>query len=157
MRPRHLACPARWLLIPVVIALAAADRPSTATPKTASSRAAVRLEAHYGDLPLAFEPNAGQTDPQVRFLTRAPGMIVFFTDTEAVMVLHKSVERHPGPSRRREAAPNVEQQVVRMKLAGANTPQQATGLERLPGVSNYFIGNDPRRWQRTTCLAPAGE
>ena len=26
-----------------------------------------------GNLPLIFEPNVGQTDPQVRFLTRAAG------------------------------------------------------------------------------------
>ncbi|MGA2325613.1 MAG: SBBP repeat-containing protein [Bryobacteraceae bacterium] len=66
------------------------------------------------------------------FLTRSRGMIVFFTDTEAVMVLHKSEKRR---------------EVVRMKLAGAMKPRQAAGLEKLPGVSNYFIGNDPKKWR----------
>ena len=32
------------------------------------------------NLPLVFEPNLGQTDPQVRFLTRASGMIAFLSD-----------------------------------------------------------------------------
>ncbi len=37
--------------------------------------------------------------------------------------------------------------VLRMKLEGANTNPQITGLEELPGKSNYFIGNDPRQWR----------
>ena len=31
---------------------------------------------------------------------------------------------------------------------GANTHPQITELDPLPGTSNYFIGNDPARWQR---------
>src|SRR5580658_4197227 len=37
-----------------------------------------------GNLPLSFEPNQGQTDPQVRFLARAPGYTLFVTSDEAV-------------------------------------------------------------------------
>ena len=36
---------------------------------------------------------------------------------------------------------------LRMKLAGANSDPQIEGLERLPGISNYFIGNDPKKWR----------
>ena len=35
-----------------------------------------------------------------------------------------------------------------MKLRNANPTANATGLEKLSGTSNYFIGNDPTRWQR---------
>jgi hypothetical protein len=38
--------------------------------------------------------------------------------------------------------------VVRMRLVGANTQPQLTGLDPLPGTSNFFIGDDPGRWQR---------
>ena len=31
-----------------------------------------------------------------------------------------------------------------MRLVGANATAPVTGLEELPGKSNYFIGNDPR-------------
>ena len=34
-----------------------------------------------------------------------------------------------------------------MRLVGANTHAVATGEEELPGKSNYFIGNDPRKWR----------
>ncbi len=89
------------------------------------------MSRDYGKLPLAFEPNVGQTDARVRFLSRGGGMTTFFTDTETVMVLSR----------------NREQAVVRMKLAGAGQPRRAVGLEKLPGVSNYFLGNDPAKWR----------
>jgi hypothetical protein len=34
-----------------------------------------------------------------------------------------------------------------MQFAGA-TSSGVSGVERLPGHTNYFIGNDPSRWQR---------
>ena len=35
--------------------------------------------------------------------------------------------------------------VLRMRLVGANTHAKVSGLEELPGKSNYFIGNDPKK------------
>ena len=95
------------------------------------------------DLPLAFEPNLGQTDGSVRFLARSAGLTAFFTDTEVVMVLHRSRKPRGDRWQSRE----VEQAVVRMKLVGANPPREARGLELLPGVSNYYLGNDPALWR----------
>ena len=34
-----------------------------------------------------------------------------------------------------------------MSLAGANPRAKVSGLEELPGKSNYFIGNDPKKWR----------
>jgi hypothetical protein len=34
-----------------------------------------------------------------------------------------------------------------MKLVGANAAPQLSGLDELPGKSNYFVGNDPQRWR----------
>src|SRR5882762_4501147 len=39
----------------------------------------------YDHLPLMFEPNLGQTDPQVKFMTRGNGYSLFLTDTAAVL------------------------------------------------------------------------
>ena len=106
----------------------------------ASSGLAQRRTA---ELPLAFELNRGQSDGSVRFLARGAGMTAFFTDTEVVMLLHRSRK----PQGDRWQSREVEQAVVRMKLLGANPPREARGLELLPGVSNYYLGNDPARWQ----------
>jgi hypothetical protein len=34
-----------------------------------------------------------------------------------------------------------------MNLVGADQAAKVTGLEELPGKANYFIGNDPKKWQ----------
>ena len=86
---------------------------------------------NYGNVALSFEPNLGQTSPQVRFLARATGMTVFVTDTESVMVLVRGEKRA----------------VVRMKYLGARAPRRVRGIERLPGITNYFIGCDSKKWR----------
>ena len=43
----------------------------------------------YGKLPLSFEANRGQTDPQVKFLSRSSHHTLFLTSDEAVMVFMK--------------------------------------------------------------------
>ena len=43
-----------------------------------------------GDLPVAFAPNAGQTDDSVRYLARGAGYSFFFTDNQAVLSLVKA-------------------------------------------------------------------
>ncbi len=47
----------------------------------------------YGRLPLSFEPNQGQTDSQVKFISRGSGYTLFLTSTEAVL----SLKAGPGP------------------------------------------------------------
>src|SRR5262249_4307741 len=37
--------------------------------------------------------------------------------------------------------------VIRMRMVGANPAAQVEGVDRLPGVSNYFIGNQPEKWR----------
>src|SRR5216684_1928737 len=36
--------------------------------------------------------------------------------------------------------------ILRMKLVGTKSGAKVSGLEQLPGKSNYFIGNDPKKW-----------
>jgi hypothetical protein len=114
------------------------------------------VAAAIGDLPVAFEPNVGQTDSQVRFLARTPGAIVFFTDSEAVMVLSRSEQGRSGRLRRRKPPVNWQREVVRMKLVGGEKPQ-ASGLETLPGVTlkgkqasfvTKFSPSAMRRWHK---------
>jgi pimeloyl-ACP methyl ester carboxylesterase len=38
-------------------------------------------------------------------------------------------------------------QVVRMRLVGGNAMGRVVGFDELPGRSNYFIGNDPKKWR----------
>ena len=114
------------------------------------------IEVAYGNLPLSFEPNEGQTNSQVEFLSRGRGYTLFLTATEAVLSLSspQSSQRaqranFPSASSAPSAVddPNLQSAVVRMKLVGANPSPRITGLEELPGKSHYFIGNDPAKWR----------
>lgn len=99
----------------------------------------------YGKLPLSFEPNRGQTDSRVKFLSRGPGYVLFLTADEAVLKLESAPDadlRH-APSH----APAAPPATFHMKLVGANPTPQTAALQQLPGKSNYFIGNDPKLWQ----------
>ncbi len=98
----------------------------------ASSTAASSASSAYGQLPLSFEVNEGQTDSQVNYLARGQGYSIFLTPTAAVLNLQPT-----------GTAPD---EVLRMQLDGANSAASVSGLGQLPGVSNYYLGNDPSQW-----------
>src|SRR5262249_55153541 len=102
------------------------------------SAAAGLLQA-YGQLPLSFEANRGQTDAQVQFLSRGAGYALFLTPGDAVLSLSQ-------PSATAGASSAGTGAVLRMQLVGADPAAQLVGLDPLPGTSNYLVGNDPSRW-----------
>ena len=118
---------------------------------TSASTAQVRVSDAYGKLPLSFEANRGQTDPQVKFLSRGGRHVLFLTPTETVLVLTtpKQAAKDESPSIRGKPGRPEEgtRTVLRMTFTGANPTPRITGLEALPGKANYFIGNDPAKWQ----------
>jgi hypothetical protein len=95
-------------------------------------------------LPLFFEPNQGQTAPQVKFLARGSGYGLFLTADEAVLKLQQA---RPNPQMATAVPAPAPSSVIRMKLDGANSAASVSGSEPLPGKSNYFIGNDPAEWR----------
>jgi len=109
------------------------------------------LAATYTKLPMSFEVNYGQTDPQVKFMARGSGYTLFLTPEKAVLVLQQrgSQESMVAPLNKRDMprAKKVKTAVLSMNLAGANPQSQMEGLEELPGKVNYFIGNDPAQWR----------
>jgi uncharacterized repeat protein (TIGR01451 family) len=109
-------------------------------------------------LPLFFEPNLGQTDPQVKFLARGGGYGLFLTADEAVLELQSSApspfgsgqaknNHQPSAFNSRQSAGSTVSSVIRMRLDGANSSARVSGASLLPGKSNYFIGNDPSKWR----------
>src|SRR5262245_31899511 len=71
------------------------DRP---TRRLAEPDAAARaqIQRNYGDLPVRFEINRGQTASQVRYLARGAGYSIFLTETEAVLQLSKGGKNGRG-------------------------------------------------------------
>jgi hypothetical protein len=93
----------------------------------------------YGQIPIAFEANQGQIDPQVKFLARGSGYSLFLTANESVLTLQqqsgKPTDGNPPAS-----------DILRIALVGANGNPQVFGLTQRAAISNYFIGNDPTQW-----------
>src|SRR5579885_224132 len=97
--------------------------------------AATRAEAaaEFSRMPMHFEWNTGQTDPQVKALARGRGFGLFLTNTESVLKLA------PG---------NQKGAVLRWKLVGSNPTPNVQPADRLPASVNIFIGNDPSKWRK---------
>lgn len=107
----------------------------------------------YGKLPLSFEANQGQTDPRVKFMARGSGYTMFLTKDEGVLSLrHGALKKVtsslalPGGHSGIAGRASFRTDVLQMKLAGANPRAKVIGLDELPDKSNYFVGNDPKKW-----------
>jgi hypothetical protein len=108
-----------------------------------------RLRQAYGELPLSFEVNQGQVDPDIKFLSRGQGYALLLKFNEAVLALQKP-STGSGGSKLDPRNPNPESPmpaVLRLRLVGASPSPRVSGEERLPGKVSYFIGNDPARWR----------
>jgi len=132
-----------------IIALTIVRPPAAhAAGRETSALAKPQVVEAYGHLPLSFEANQGQTDRRVKFLSRGSGYSLFLTGDEAVLALKKSEGSIAGDRQLKPAVPSAEPPaVLRMRLVGANLHAKVSGLEELPGKSNYFIGNDPKKWR----------
>ncbi|MBZ5720297.1 MAG: SBBP repeat-containing protein [Acidobacteriia bacterium] len=126
-------------------------RSESSAQQTASAASRKQIVDAYGSLPLAFEANLGQTDPQVKYMARGRGYTLFLTADEAVLSLEAAA---PKPAKSRSITGRTLAQkgstkaaVVRMRMVGANAQPQVAAAQRLPGVSNYYIGNDSSKWQ----------
>src|SRR3989475_11329212 len=64
-----------------------ARHPLPATEPAVATKATV--QAAYGQLPLSFEANQGQSDAQVQFLAHGRGYSLFLTPSEAVLTLRQ--------------------------------------------------------------------
>jgi len=105
--------------------------PDIVTSQHTDAQARIKAAALYARMPLAFELNAGQTDPRVKAFSRGSGYGLFLTADESVVVL----TRASGKSA-----------TIRMKLLGAKD-SRVVPADPLPGTLNSFIGNDRSKWR----------
>ncbi len=142
------------------IVLAAGVNPAPTRPSaSAAALPAVSKNdtaaARRASLPLYFEPNVGQSDPHVRFLSQSSRYSLFLTDDGAVFSLVGG-QIHKGPELakvtvnppRQPQADRLVESAVRIRMVGANPHPGMTALEPLAGRVNYLIGNDPSKFHR---------
>jgi hypothetical protein len=126
--------------------------PPISAPQS-NPKAQARILDTYGNLPLSFEANHGQTDGRVKFLSRTGRYSLFLTGDEAVLAL--SGKKTNADRAKIGSAAHTSQSmattkaggVLRMKLRNANLAAKVSGTDELAGTSNYFIGNDPAKWR----------
>jgi hypothetical protein len=107
----------------------------------------------YGKLPLSFEENVGQTAQDVRYISRGAGYKLFLTPQEAVLTLPAPGSYDLSPLHQfetlralRKASRARTINAVRMRFEGANPAVQIFATDQLLKKTNYFIGNDTKKW-----------
>jgi hypothetical protein len=107
----------------------------------------------WGRLPLSFEPNRGQTNARVRFLTHTGNNALFLTPSEAIFTLSTTSDRSASQAAPRKAhnarltVENSTRIALRMQIVGADPKASALQRQPLAGRINYFVGKDPGKWQ----------
>src|SRR5215211_3010105 len=87
---------------------------ATAQPDAATK---ARLSQAYGQLPLSFEANVGQADPQVDFISRGSGYTLSLSRGEAVLALRAAASTNSDGWPDHASAASA---VLRMKFAGSD-------------------------------------
>jgi hypothetical protein len=109
-----------------------------------------RVLENFGKLPLAFEENRGQAGAAADFVTRG-GNFQVMLDRAGATFMMAGPAGAPVPVKDAKASPmgmpRVKFSELRMNLAGAATASRGQAQERLPGIVNYYHGNDPAKWQ----------
>ena len=124
-----------------------------------------RVKAKYAALPLAFEKNEGQADPQFQYVARGKNYKLGLKSNQAIMTLpgkkRESEVRDMMMNKRRgaagvrammkkrgltahHAAPSTAQ--VEMNLVGGNPHARLIAEDSQRGKVNYFLGKDPSKW-----------
>jgi hypothetical protein len=131
---------------PATGSTAALDRDASSAPvrvaraPTLSDSAAGDPLGAYGKLPLAFVPNAGQSDSRVRYSAQVPGASFAFTPKDARFTLAKDADRGVA---------------LQLGFLRANPDPTIEGRRLGSGTVNYIIGRDPAAWH--TGLPTYGE
>ena len=103
--------------------------------------------SNYGQLPLTFEANHGQTDARVKFLSRGKGYIAFLTTGGMVLSLRPTdILGDPHTGNLRAIKPQSPATTLEFRLVGVSQTSVVVGEEPQPGRVNYFVGNNPAKW-----------
>ena len=99
-------------------------------------------KAGYGQMPLLFEENKGQTDRAAKFVSRGSGYTLYLTEREAVIQLRiadfgfRNEFENPKTSAQRRT---TKSDYLKMRFAGANPTPEISGEGAAVTKTNYYI------------------
>jgi len=112
--------------------------------------------------PMSFEANQGQTDKRVKFLSRGAGYTLFLTAGGAVMALQNVAPAASPTASQSSVSSSGElvlggplaqasqsrpgETILNLRVVDANPHARVSGANKQDAKSNYFIGNDPKKW-----------
>jgi len=131
---------ARWVVVAAILSTVSIS---------ISLHAQVRPpDAVYGKLPLTFEANRGQSQPEVKFLSRGSGYSAYLTTGGLTLSLRPSPGAAMEGASITSAPPKLgTNAILRFSLVGAASHPAVVGEDIRPGAVNYFFGNDPSQWK----------
>ncbi len=166
-RANHVRKSAAWRTLCLLLVLQC-----LITPLCLASQAKAQQSLHLGHelrkamrVPISFEVNVGQIEPNVRYVERNPHYDLFLKSSEAVFKLTTPGQgtnadcgsRVGKPAPRAMGAspvPNALQclndsssATLRLHLVGTTHNVSPEGVKPVASYSNYLIGNDPRKWR----------
>src|SRR5271170_2784184 len=126
------------------ITTASASSAASRAEAEAATKAAAKRE--FAAMPLFFEPNHGQTDPSVRFLSHSGRHSLYLTDDATVITMvagkiqkgqNFASVNPPRPGK----SDKLLESAVRIRMVGANPHPTMTGLDPLKARVNYLVGD----------------
>ncbi|HLK33417.1 MAG TPA: SBBP repeat-containing protein, partial [Terriglobales bacterium] len=120
-----------------LVAGASTAQQTRAARRNRTSAARGEVLKSYAKLPLSFEPNLGQSNPEVKFLAHGNGYSLLLTGNRALLLLRQGKSKDGALAQFR---------MLSLDLLRANPASRIAGSDRLPGISNYLLGDNPRSW-----------
>jgi hypothetical protein len=103
----------------------------------------MKLVKSYGGLPLHIIENKGQVPTKAPYYLKSEWGAVYFTKEG---ISYHLIGRKAPPKTNQNS--ELKRHIFFMKPVGADQQVRLVAGARLPGKINYFIGNDPAKWQR---------
>jgi hypothetical protein len=149
MKPKISVSSAIFLAAVVLSNCGAAAASAQSAKPVAQPIRSAHVASRYGSTPLSFEPNQGQADQSVNFLSHGKNYTILLQPTVATLELNRDSMSplQAEQARIQGKAVPATHEMVRMTLAGASPRAKMSAERALPGYVNYMIGSDRAKWK----------
>ncbi len=138
------------LVVAILIASSVFVSQQFQAEKTVNSVLESEKDGDFGSIPLSFVPSMGQSHPQIKYQAIGESAGIYFDSEGITFPLPTLAAESAAVSstvRRNLNNEYTESITARISFINASSTLKIRSLKKLPGIVNYFIGNDPSNWQ----------
>jgi hypothetical protein len=141
LRLRTLACCAFFsllqiLFLPAFCGITAESTAWAAEPPVSAQKPAPKVLA--GPAEVYFEPVDAREQHSALFRSHGLGLAASLEQNTVRLLL---------PANRGVGGASAGPASIQLRFSGGSPQARVEGLQRLPGISNYFFGSDPKQWR----------